>query len=256
MSERNGPSTGVIQYVAGPVVKARGLDRVRLYDLVRVGEEKLIGEVIRLDEGVATIQVYENTSGVRTGEPVESTGAPLTVELAPGLLGKTFDGLQRPLDRLVELTGHTISRGVETSSIDRDREWSFSPLVEEGEAVEPGTTLGTVPETEHIDHHIMVPPGVSGEVITLQAGAYAVDETVGRIKTQEGEEVEITLAQRWPVRESRPITERIPPREPLITGRMPSSRLPRAGRRLFPVVSGPGRLSSNNSWLAGQMWTL
>ncbi len=231
MSQHAQELKGRISHVTGPVVEASGLPHVRLYDLVRVGAQRLVGEVIRLDADRATIQVYENTSGLRAGEPVESTGAPLAVQLGPGLLRQTYDGLQRPLDRLIEISAHTITRGAEAPPLPPDRRWSFEPAVQEGDVLEPGQILGTVAETEHVDHHIMLPPGLAGRVTHIGSGPFTIDERVAVIQEKEGAEHELTLTQRWPVRQPRPSAERLPPREPLVTGT-------RVLDAFFPVAKG------------------
>lgn len=224
---------GKIVRIAGPVVRAVGLENIRLYDVVRVGELGLIGEVIRLMEGSITIQVYEDTSGIRVGEPVHSTGLPLTVQLGPGLLGQVYDGLQRPLERLAELTGEFINRGVYASPLPEEKRWHFMPKAMIGELVNAGDVLGVVTESQTIEHRIMVPPRQRGRVAQIREGEFTINETVAVIGSDEagGKQQEIPLAQHWPVRQPRPCQTRLAPREPLITG----TRIIDA---FFPVAKG------------------
>jgi len=219
---------GQIDSVSGPVVTATGLD-ARMNDVVYVGDEGLMGEVIEIEGDVTTIQVYEETSGVGPGEPVENTGAPLSVDLGPGLLNSIYDGVQRPLDELEELMGSAfLDRGVDAPGIDLDRTWEFSPTVEEGETVSPGDVLGTVPETESIEHKVLVPPNSEGgEVTATKSGSFDVDETV--IELDSGEE--IAMRQEWPVRRQRPAEEKRTPRTPLVSGQ-------RILDGLFPIAKG------------------
>src|SRR6056297_743564 len=219
---------GQIESVSGPVVTATGLE-ARMNDVVYVGTEGLMGEVIEIEGDVTTIQVYEETSGVAPGEPVENTGAPLSVDLGPGLLDTIYDGVQRPLDELEDLMGSAfLDRGVDAPGIDLDRTWEFTPVVEEGDAVEPGDVLGTVPETESIEHKVLVPPrSEGGEVVSTKSGSYDVEETVVELDTGE----EIAMHQEWPVRRKRPAEEKRTPREPLVSGQ-------RIQDGLFPLAKG------------------
>jgi V/A-type H+/Na+-transporting ATPase subunit A len=210
-------SSGRVERIAGPVVEAVGLHQVRLYDVVRVGERELIGEVIRLSGERVTIQVYEETSGLRVGETVRNTGAPLTVELGPGLLGSIYDGLQRPLPALAALAGPFMARGGEAPALDPARRWPFTPAVRAGDAVAPGDILGSIPETEHIQHRILVPPGVQGRVAQLYPSPFTVADVVAVVETAQGARA-VTLSQRWPVRQVRPYRSKLPPNQPLITG--------------------------------------
>ncbi len=226
----NGPGGRVVR-VAGPVVVATGLDRARLYNLVRVGRRRLIGEVIRLEGDEAVIQVYESTSGLQTGSVVEDTGAPLQVELGPGLLGQIFDGIQRPLPALAVRDGQAygepfIRRGVDVAPISRQRLWEFMPVVAVGEDVEPGTVLGTVPETATLVHRVLVPPGVRGTVTAVAPGKATVDDPVVSVDDQP-----LSMLHRWPVRERRPAGRRLDPRVPLVTGQ-------RVIDLLFPLAIG------------------
>jgi V/A-type H+-transporting ATPase subunit A len=234
MTNESAGRGGWIVRIAGPVVVASGLKDVRLYDVVRVGHLGLVGEVIRLAGDLTTLQVYEDTSGIQVGEPVQGTGMPLTVELGPGLLGRVYDGLQRPLHDLAVLSGDFIQRGVNAPALPGDATWAFTPCLVEGAYAGPGDLLGTIPETRAIQHRILVPPGVRGRLREIRAGEFHVSETVAIIE-QEGNDgtgsVEVTLAQRWPVRQPRPVQHRLDPSEPLITGT-------RIIDTFFPVAKG------------------
>ncbi|WP_435062973.1 ATP synthase subunit A [Halobaculum sp. EA56] len=220
--------TGRIKSVSGPVVKAVDLD-ARMNDVVYVGDEGLMGEVIEIEGDVTTIQVYEETSGVAPGEPVENTGEPLTVDLGPGMLDAIYDGVQRPLDVLEEKMGSAfLDRGVDAPGIDLEEEWEFTPEVEAGDSVEPGDIVGVVPETVTIDHKVMVPPDYEGGVVeSVEEGEFTVDEPV--VTLENGEE--ITMRQEWPVREQRPTVEKRTPRTPLVSGQ-------RILDGLFPIAKG------------------
>jgi V/A-type H+/Na+-transporting ATPase subunit A len=221
---------GKIIKVSGPLVKAEGMTTSRMYDVVRVGEEKLVGEIIRLDGDTASIQVYEETEGLKVGDPVFGTGAPLVVELGPGLLSKIFDGIQRPLSRLEE-KGDFIQRGIQMPPLDRDKKWEFKPVVKKGSSVEGGDIIGEVQETPLLVHKIMVPPGLSGEITELKGGIFTVEDEIGKIKTKNEGEQPLYLMQKWPVRERRPVSSKKPPEEPLVTGQ-------RVVDTLFPVLKG------------------
>ncbi len=228
----NGTVKGEIVKVAGPVVEAEGCEGAKMYEVFRVGDEGLIGEVINIEEDRATIQVYEETTGLQPGEPVEGTGELLSVELGPGLLSQIFDGIQRPLPEIREEVGDFVERGILVPALDRDKKWEFKPVVNEGTKVEEGDVLGTVPETEVIEHKIMVPPGVSGTVIDIASdGEYTIEETIAVIEDEEGEEHEIKMYQEWPVRRPRPYKRKLDPEEPLITGQ-------RVIDTFFPVAKG------------------
>ncbi|MDY6764565.1 MAG: V-type ATP synthase subunit A, partial [Halobacteria archaeon] len=230
MSQAEQPETaedvGSIVNVSGPVVKARGLD-ARMNDVVYVGEEGLMGEVIEIEGDITTVQVYEETSGVSPGEPVETTGNPLTVELGPGVLDSIYDGVQRPLDILEVEMGAFLDRGVDAPGIDLEKEWDFTPEVSEGDEVTEGQILGTVPETESIDHKVMVPPDTSGTVAEVKEGEFTVTEPV--VILEDG--TEITMLQEWPVRTPRPVKEKKRPTIPLTTGQ-------RILDTLFPIAKG------------------
>jgi V/A-type H+-transporting ATPase subunit A len=210
--------TGKVIRIAGPAVEATQLKDIRLYDVVWVGEWGLVGEVIRLSEGIATIQVYEDTSGLSVGDEVENTGLPLAVRLGPGLLGRVYDGLQRPLDNLAEMGWDFIKRGLTASPLSNDILWNFSPCVAEDDFVSPGQVLGIVPETPVIDHRILVPPGVEGRVAQVRTGAFRITDTVINLELKNGHNRPITLAQEWPVRKPRPVYKYLDPCEPLVTG--------------------------------------
>ena len=204
----------------------------RIGDVALVGEARLIAEIIRLDSDQVTLQVYEDTIGLRLGEPVVSTGEPLMAELGPGLLAGIFDGLGRSLPDIQQQAGHFIPKGAMVPMLRRDRSWEFSPTVKAGEAVEPGDMLGTVPETSHLMHRILIPPGVQGKVVEIRQGNFTVEEIIARIVTPAGREpVEIRLMQRWPVRQGRPCHEKLAPNTPLITGQ-------RVIDTFFPIAKG------------------
>jgi len=219
---------GIIESVSGPVVTARDLD-ARMNDVVYVGSEGLMGEVIEIEGNITTIQVYEETSGVSPGEPVEGTGSPLSVDLGPGMLDAIYDGVQRPLDVLEEKMGSAfLDRGVDAPGIDLEKTWEFTPEVEEGDEVEAGDIVGTVPETPSIDHKVMVPPdSEGGEVVGVESGNFNVEETV--VELDSGEEIQ--MHQEWPVRQQRPTVEKETPTEPLISGQ-------RVLDGLFPIAKG------------------
>ena len=202
-----------------------------MFDVVRVSDSKLIGEIIEMHGDRASIQVYEETSGLGTGEPVESTGEPLSVELGPGLIEGIFDGIQRPLEKIRELVGNSLVRGIEVPALDRDKKWHFVPKVKPGDKVVGGDILGTVQETEIVEHRIMVKPGVVGTVKTIAEGDYTVTEQVGSIETANGDELPVTLMQKWPVRRGRPFEKKLAPNVPLVTGQ-------RVVDTLFPIAKG------------------
>ena len=202
-----------------------------MFDVVRVSNSKLIGEIIEMHGDRASIQVYEETSGLGTGEPVESTGEPLSVELGPGLIEGIFDGIQRPLEKIRELVGNSLVRGVEVPALDREKKWHFVPKVKAGDKVVGGDILGTVQETEIVEHRIMVKPGVGGTVKSIAEGDYTVTEQIGSIETANGEELPVTLMQKWPVRRGRPFEKKLAPNVPLVTGQ-------RVVDTLFPIAKG------------------
>jgi V/A-type H+-transporting ATPase subunit A len=246
-------STGEVIRVAGPVVGAAGLEEVRLFDVVQVGKMGLVGEVIRISGQHTTIQVYEDTSGIRVGEPVRNTRLPLVAHLGPGLLGSVYDGLQRPLEVLADMTGNFIQRGVSTSPLPQDIRWKFIPCVRIGDRVHSGHLLGVVPESKTIEHRILVPPGLRGRVNEIHEGEFKVDEVVALIDIEgntKEKPLEITLMQRWPVRQSRPVDTRLPPREPLITGtRIIDVFFPvaKGGAAIIPGGFGTGKTVTEHS---------
>jgi V/A-type H+-transporting ATPase subunit A len=219
-------------WVSGPVVKASGGARLSMYEMVEVGAERLIGEVIALDGEVATLQVYEETGGLRPGDRVVGQGAPLSVEIGPGLLGQIFDGVQRPLLLLKEQSGAFISRGLAASPLARERPWPFTPRLKVGDRLAGGDILGVVPETAALEHRVLAPPGVAGELTYLAApGQYTLRDVIARVRNPGGQETELFLWHRWPVRKGRPYRERLLPAAPLITGQ-------RVLDALFPLARG------------------
>ncbi len=222
---------GRIVKVAGPVVVAEGMTGARMYDVVRVGEENLIGEIVELRGDQASIQVYEDTVGIGPGEVVVNTGAPLSVELGPGLISSIYDGIQRPLDTLVKLQGMHIKRGSEVPGLSRDAKWHFVPTVENGTKVTGGDIVGTVEETTLMTHRIMVPFGVEGTVDGLTEGDYTVVETIGTVAGDDGSRTELQLMQKWPVRTPRKVNKRLAPNEVLVTGQ-------RVIDAFFPISKG------------------
>ena len=228
MAERVLGKTGRI---VGPVVEACEVVGVEMLELVFVGEERLVGEVVRLKGDRAWIQVYEDTTGLRPGAPVFGRGEPLSIELGPGLIGSIYDGVQRPLDVLRAQTGDFVSKGVHAGALDRDRKWEFRPLAQAGQDLAPGAVIGTVKETEVVEHSILVPPGKRGRLVDIVGpGQYGVEDVIGRI-AGEDEESELRLYHRWPVRRGRPIARRKAHRMPLITGQ-------RVLDTLFPIAKG------------------
>ncbi|MEM2874776.1 MAG: V-type ATP synthase subunit A [Candidatus Hadarchaeales archaeon] len=221
---------GRIVRVTGPVVIAEGMKGSTMYELVRVGEEGLMGEIIGLQEDRATIQVYEETTGIKPGEKVAGTGRPLSVELGPGLIGSIYDGTQRPLTAIMEQTGEFIRRGVSAPALPRDRKWDFVPVVRKGAEVKSGDVLGTVRENRIIDHRIMVPPGEEGRIVEINDGKLGVEETAAVIEGGSGKR-EIGMMQVWPVRKPRPYQEKLSTDEPLLTGQ-------RVADIFFPIVKG------------------
>ncbi len=243
--------TGRIVKVSGPLVIASGMAGCRMFDVVRVGDNRVIGEIIELKDDTASIQVYEETSGVGPGEPVVSTGVPLSVELGPGLIGSIFDGIQRPLDVLAEMAGDFIARGLEAPGLDRENKWHFVPLVEKGQAVTSGDILGTVQESPVVEHKVLVPPEVGKAVVkSISEGEFAVTQAVCVLETDQGDN-EVTLLQRWPVRRPRPVKDKLPPSEPLITGQ-------RVIDAFFPIAKGgtacvPGPFGSGKTVIQHQL---
>lgn len=241
---------GTIIKVAGPLVVAEGMDSANVYDVVEVGKHKLIGEIIEMRGDRASIQVYEDTTGLGPGESVQSKGYPLSIELGPGMLEEMFDGIQRPLDHLRAAAGDFLVKGVSVPSLDRTKKWDFLPIVREGDEVEEGDIIGSVDETTVINHKIMVPPGVRGKILTIKAGSFTVDETVCVVETEKGKR-ELSLMQRWPVRRGRPYRKKLDPNVPLITGQ-------RVIDTFFPVAKGgtaaiPGPFGSGKTVVQHQL---
>ena len=243
-------STGTIKKVAGPLVIASGMRDANMSDVVRVSEQRLIGEIIEMHGDEASIQVYEETSGLGPGEPVESTGAPMSVELGPGLIASIYDGIQRPLDDIMKISGNNLQRGVEVASLKRDKKWEFVPVAKTGDEVEPGDVLGTVQETAVVQQKIMVPYGVEGTVKEIKAGEFTVDEVVAVITTKDGDK-ELTMMQKWPVRKGRPYVKKLPLDAPLVTGQ-------RVVDTFFPIAKGgvaavPGPFGSGKTVIQHQL---
>lgn len=243
-------STGTIKKVAGPLVIASGMRDANMSDVVRVSSQRLIGEIIEMHGDEASIQVYEETSGLGPGEPVESTGAPMSVELGPGLITSIYDGIQRPLDEIMKISGNNLHRGVEVAALSREKKWEFVPVVQAGDQVEAGDILGTVQETEVVQQKIMVPYGVSGTVKEVRSGAFTVEETVAVLETKEGEK-ELTMMQKWPVRKGRPYVKKLPLDMPLVTGQ-------RVIDTFFPIAKGgvaavPGPFGSGKTVIQHQL---
>ncbi|MBP3877745.1 MAG: V-type ATP synthase subunit A [Lachnospiraceae bacterium] len=224
-------STGTILKVAGPLVIANGMRDANMYDVVRVSSQRLIGEIIEMHGDQASIQVYEETQGLGPGEPVESMEVPLSVELGPGLISSIYDGIQRPLNKIMEATNsNLLSRGVEVAALDRDKKWEFAATAKAGDEVEAGDVIGTVQETPVVVQKIMVPYGVKGKIKSIASGSYTVTETVAVVETEKGEE-NLSLMQRWPVRRGRPYAKKLPPDMPLVTGQ-------RVIDTFFPIAKG------------------
>ena len=243
-------STGSIKKVAGPLVIAEGMRDANMFDVVRVSSQRLIGEIIEIHGDEASIQVYEETSGLGPGEPVESMGVPMSVELGPGLITSIYDGIQRPLDDIMKISGNNLKRGVEVASLKRDKKWEFVPVAKAGDEVEAGDVLGTVQETIVVQQKIMVPYGVKGTVKEIKAGTFTVEEVVAVIATEKGDK-ELTMMQRWPVRKGRPYQKKLPPVKPLVTGQ-------RVIDTFFPIAKGgvaavPGPFGSGKTVIQHQL---
>jgi V/A-type H+/Na+-transporting ATPase subunit A len=246
------PVKGKIEWISGPAIKASGMSSAKMYEVLQVGEEKLIGEVIKLTGDIGFVQVYESTSGLRPGEPVMGTGQPLSTTLGPGMIGTIYDGLQRPLDVIAKKAGAFITRGVTASSIPFNKEWAFVPSVKKGDKVEGGSVLGTVQETPLVEHRILVPPTFPKAKVTdvAKAGKYKIDETVVTAEEKAGAKRELKLYHNWPVRTPRPIRERLDPEIPLITGqRVLDSFFPmsKGGTGAIPGAFGTGKTVSLHS---------
>lgn len=241
---------GIITKVSGPLIVAKNMQDVQMYDVVKVSEKGLIGEVIELRGDRASIQVYEETAGIGPGEPVYSTGEALSVELGPGLMESIFDGIQRPLAVIYESSGDRIPLGIDLPRLDREKKWEFKPVAKAGDKVEAGDVLGTVQETSVVEHKIMVPYGVQGEVLEIKSGSFKVSDVVAKIKTNEGIK-ELTMLQKWPVRRGRPYKNKLAPEDPMITGQ-------RVIDTLFPIAIGgtaaiPGPFGSGKTVVQHQL---
>lgn len=244
-------SQGKVVKVSGPLVVAEGMQEANMFDVVRVSDEGLIGEIIEMRGDKASIQVYEETAGLGPGTKVVSTHAPLSVELGPGLIENMYDGIQRPLEKMVEVAGSNISRGINVSAIDRDKKWEFVPTVAVGDAVQTGDIIGTVQETVVVEHRIMVPVGVKGTVKEIKSGEFTVEETVCVLTLEDGSEKELTMMQKWPVRVARPYKEKLVPDMPLVTGQ-------RVIDTMFPIAKGgvaavPGPFGSGKTVVQHQL---
>lgn len=243
-------ASGTIVKVAGPLVIAEGMRDANMFDVVRVSEQKLIGEIIEMHGDRASIQVYEETSGLGPGEKVESTGMPLSVELGPGLIGSIFDGIQRPLERIMEVSGTNLERGVDVPKLDREKKWHFTPAVAVGDTVKFGDTLGTVDETHIVKHKIMAPKGADGVVADTKEGDFSLEDTVCTVRTEKGD-MPVSLMQRWPVRVGRPYKKKLSPDIPLVTGQ-------RVIDTFFPIAKGgvaavPGPFGSGKTVVQHQL---
>ncbi len=244
-------SQGRIVKVSGPLVIAEGMRDANMFDVVRVSEHMLIGEILEIHGDRASIQVYEETSGLGPGGPVITTGAPLSVELGPGLLENMFDGIQRPLEAMRKQAGSNITRGINIPALDHEKKWSFKPVLSKGEAVIAGDVIGTVQENVVFEHRIMVPYGIEGVLESIREGDFTVDETVAVVKKRDGSTVNLTMMQTWPVRKERPYKEKLPPDEPMVTGQ-------RVIDTLFPIAKGgvaaiPGPFGSGKTVVQHQL---
>lgn len=242
---------GTIIKVSGPLVVAEGMQDANMYDLVKVSDSQLIGEIIEMHGDKASIQVYEETSGIGPGEKVYSTGMPLSVELGPGMLSQIYDGIQRPLQKIYEISGRNIERAIQVNSLDREKKWKFIPIKKVGEDVVAGDIIGKVQETAAVECRIMVPYGVSGKIKEIRSGEFTVTETVATILGENGKEQEVKLMQKWPVRKARPVIEKLNPDAMLVTGQ-------RVIDTLFPITKGgtcaiPGAFGSGKTVIQHQL---
>ncbi len=222
---------GTVKKISGPLVIASGMKEANMFDVVRVSDERLIGEIIEMHDDRASIQVYEETSGLKTGAKVESTGEPLSVELGPGLIGSIFDGIQRPLVEIMKKSGNNLAKGIEVPSLSREKQWVFEPCVSQGERVYGGDVIGFVQETDVVKHKIMLPPDRGGIIKEITGGTCTVEDVVAIVLDEKGEEVGVGIMQKWPVRKGRPYKQKLSPSEPLITGQ-------RVVDSLFPIAKG------------------
>ncbi|KXO16213.1 V-type ATP synthase subunit A [Peptoniphilus sp. GNH] len=243
--------SGKIIEVSGPLVVAEGMENANVYDVVEVSKDKLIGEIIEMRGDRASIQVYEETTGIGPGDEVVTTGFPLSVELGPGLLEQMFDGIQRPLEGLKNKTGDFLTRGASVKPLSREKRWDFKPLAKIGDKLGPGDVIGSVQETEVINHKIMVPYGIEGKVVEIKEGNFIVDDVVCVLETENGEKKELTMVQKWPVRRGRPYKKKIDPNTPLVTGQ-------RVIDTFFPITKGgtaaiPGPFGSGKTVVQHQL---
>ena len=244
-------SSGKIVKISGPLVVATGLSDANMADVVRVGEQRLIGEILTMNGDSASIQVYEETSGLGPGAAVETTGSPLSVELGPGLIENIYDGIPRPLEGIMKIAGSTITRGIEVPALDRQKHWDFQATAKPGDKVEGGDVIGTVQETSSVLHKIMIPPKMSGTLETIQSGSFTVLDTVATLRTPKGDVVPLTMTQKWPVRVGRPYKHKYPPKTPLLSGQ-------RIVDAMFPVAKGgtaaiPGPFGSGKTVMQHQL---
>ena len=244
-------TSGKIIKVSGPLIVAEGLSHANMFDVVRVGRDRLIGEIIEMRGDRASIQVYEETAGIGYGDEVITTGAPLSVELAPGLIENIYDGIQRPLEKIRAMCGSNIKRGIEVTNVDRERIWDFVAKKSVGDKVVSGDIIGTVQETVIVEHRVMVPHGISGEIVEINSGAFKVEDTVCKIKKEDGTVVDVCMLQKWPVRVGRPYKEMMPPDVPMITGQ-------RVIDTMFPIAKGgaaavPGPFGSGKTVVQHQL---
>jgi V/A-type H+-transporting ATPase subunit A len=251
--KRKGDSlnNGRVIKVSGPLVVAEGMDHAKMFDVVRVGHKKLIGEIIEMRGDKASIQVYEETSGIGPGAPVVTTGDPLSVELGPGLIEQMFDGIQRPLDEIAKIAGDFITRGIDVPVLNRGKKWGFKPVRNVGDSVVSGDIIGVVQETTIVEHRIMVPYGIEGEIVEINSGEFTVVDTIAKIKLKDGSIKDVTMMQKWPVRKGRPYRNKIAPEEPMITGQ-------RVIDTFFPVAKGgtacvPGPFGSGKTVVQHQL---
>ena len=240
-----------IYSINGPVVTIKGKTDLEMMEMVYVGKARLVGEVIRMNEKETTIQVYEETSGLGPGAVVVTTGAPMSVELGPGMIEGIYDGIQRPLEKIVEKVGANITRGVEVPALDREKKWDFTAVARPGDKVTGGDVLGTVQETSVVLHKIMVPPTLSGTIESIQSGSFTVQDTVAVLVDGKGEKHALTMVQKWPVRVGRPYKHKYPPRTPLLSGQ-------RIVDAMFPVAKGgtaaiPGPFGSGKTVMQHQL---
>ena len=249
--------SGKIVKVSGPLVVAAGLSDANMADVVRVGEQRLIGEILTMNGDSASIQVYEETSGLGPWAEVVTTGAPLSVELGPGLIENIYDGIQRPLEGIMKIAGSTITRGIEVPALDREKKWDFVATAKKGDKVVGGDVIGTVQETPSVLHKIMIPPRMSGTIESIQSGSFTVLDTVAVLVDDKGEKHNLTMVQKWPVRVGRPYKHKYPPASPCCPASAswtPCSRWPRAVPPPSLGLSAPARPSCSTSWPSGPTW--